>query len=1092
MFVLSRLSARRCAAPGGGGKALISSPFVPASRGSGYEGRRAAPFPRIIYGALLYTPTPARTMDHRNSQPRTLATILDLSRLVSSSLDLDVVLERILRAVHDLSAADIISVMMLDESGAFLRIVAAHGIAPAVVAETRLRVGEGIAGWVAQHETSVHVAGLAGDPRYVAFSTPPDATIFALPLRVRERTLGVLSLSRLGQATLFSPETVQMLEIFASHAAIAVDNAATVTSLRYAAARERVAGIVHQAARSAAGAVGAAREILADLGATLEDAACAIYLPGERGAFTLLAAAPAGSFDDAPHWHPADLSAQIVEARDSAGIELQIEVDLPVGPCGWVVVRRGHDHFWRRAERDLAAFAADQAALLLRNEQLVSQERQSRALSLTLSRLAVASNALVGQERLLDFILEQLAQFVAYDSTGVFLLHDDQYARMAAGRGFRQAGAGVVLYTGPGSLIWGVLQERRAISVPDVQLAPGWQPVPDADVIRAWIGAPLQVHGEIIGVLTIDKWTPEAFSEADVQLAQLFADHVAVAINSQRLIDDARIRARQLQVVHQASDGLRAIDEVRPMLDEVARLLHASFGHYQVYLCLVDGDELVLEAACGQVTDVEQLTHYRRYSVERGLTGWVVRHNQTVLANNVAADERYFANLQMEDTQAELVVPISYDGRVSGVIAVQSARQGVFAQSDVDFTEAVAGLAAMALERIRRDEELRAAQEQLARNERLRALGELASGVAHDFNNLLASILGHTQLLLAEQHGPVGVEELRVIEQAALDGAATVRRLQSFAQTSKAVPAEPVWLGEIVTESLALTRPHWRDGPQSRGVRIEVVREINTIPPFLGDGAALREVVMNLILNAVDAMPEGGTLGLSAELLRAELSPLGEPVAQLVVEDTGHGMSEEVRRRIFEPFFTTKGASGTGMGLAMAYGIIQRHQGLIGVESEPGRGTRFEILIPVRQASPPEGVTVTGAARAEPPLQVLVVDDDEGVRRVLARQIERLGHAVDEASSGEAALECLARRRYDLLCTDLGMPGMSGWELIATARSLYGHLATVLVTGWGNQIDLEDARARGVDAVIAKPFDILRLRQVIDAVRPRALKQLWR
>lgn len=1021
-------------------------------------------------------------MDDRATQPHTLATILDLSRLVSSSLDLDVVLNRILRAAHDLSDADIISVMLLDDSGEYLRIVAAHGIAPAVIASTRLRLGEGFAGWVAQHSAPVHAAGLANDPRYVPFSTPPDSAIFALPLRVRERTLGVLSLSRLGQIELFPPEAVQMLEIFASHAAIAIENAAAVASLRYAAARERIAGIVHRATGSAAGAAGAAREILADLGATLEDSACAVYVSDGAGGFALLAAAPAGCYENASGWRPADPSAEIVEARGQAGVELQ----AGIGPWGWLVVRPDREHFWRRAERDLAAFAAHQVALLLRDERLVSQERRSSALSQTLSRLAVASNALVGQERLLDFILEQLSQFVAYDSTSVFLFHDDQYARMVAGRGFRFATTDVVLYMGPGSLSWDILQGRRAISVPDVQLAPGWQRVPDADIIRSWIGAPLQVHGEVIGVLTIDKWTPGAFSEADVQLAQLFADHVASAINSQRLIDDAQTRARQLQVVHQASDGLRAIREQRPMLDEVARLLHVSFGHSYVSICLVDGDELVVEAACGHDGGAQALVSLRHDGVERGLAGWVARHNQTVLANNVAADERSLRHPPAGNTQAELVVPISYDGRVSGVISVQSARQGVFAQSDVYFTEAVAGLAGMALERIRRDEELRSAQEQLSRAERLRALGELASGVAHDFNNLLASILGHTQLLLAEQPDPASAEGLRVLERAALDGAATVRRLQSFAQTSKALPAEAVRLGGVVAESLAITRPQWRDRPQSRGVQIKVVREIAEIPPFAGDAAALREVVMNLVLNAVDAMPRGGVLRLRAELLSAELSPLGEQTARLVVEDTGVGMGEEVRRRAFEPFFTTKGATGTGMGLPMAYGIVQRHQGTIDVESEPGRGTRFEILLPARPAGAERGAMREADGEGRLRLRVRVVDDDEGVRRVIARQLGRIGHAVDEASSAEAALQLLARGSYDVLCTDLGMPGMSGWELVAAAKERQGQLAVVLVTGWGDQIDAAEARARGVDAVVAKPFEGARLRQVIDEVRPRA------
>jgi signal transduction histidine kinase/ActR/RegA family two-component response regulator len=1010
------------------------------------------------------------------TSPQTLATILDLSRLVSSSLDLDVVLERLIAAASELSGADIVSVMMPDDSGEHLRVVAALGVPAAKAAEVRFRLGEGVAGWVAVHGVPAHILCAKEDPRYVHFYTPPDACLFALPLRVRDRTLGVLCLSGVQQHALFPPETVQMVEIFASHAAIAIDNAAAVASLRYAAARERLVNLV-QGEITPSQVASTARQILAELGAILNDARCALYLPEGSGELRLLAHAP----DDIPapaSWRPDG-------PEEPLDCPLHVPVALPGAATGSLVIWPSHSHYWRRAERHLAAFAADQIALLMRNERLVRQEQRSRALSRTLSQLAAASNALVGQDSLLDFILEQLSQFLAYDSTGVFLFHDNQYARMVAGRGFRFNGLDVVLYMGPGSLTWDVLQQRRAIAIADVQLLPSWQPVPDADVIRSWIGAPLMVNDQIIGVLTIDKWTPDAFTTADVQMAELFADHVAVAINSQRLIRDAEARAVQLQVIHQASEELRAICEQGALLDEVARMLHGAFGYYQVYICLLHGDELEIAAARGRVDGADSFRTLRRYSASLGLTGWAATNGRTLLVNNVATDQRFFAHPQTPNAQAELVVPISHGERVLGVIAVQSAQSGAFGQSDVYLTEAVASLTAMSMERIRRDEELRSAQDQLARNERLRALGELASGVAHDFNNLLASILGHTQLLLADAPDPAIAEELRVIERAALDGAATVRRLQSFAQTSKALPTEPVLLSEVVAESLALTRPRWRDGPQTRGAQITVLREIAELPPVAGDGPALRELVMNLILNAVDAMPGGGTLRLRTSLLPADRSPLGELAAELLVADTGVGMTDEVRARIFEPFFTTKGAGGTGMGLAMVYGIVQRHHGAIDVQSEPGRGTAFRVFLPAR-APGAEAPAVAVVAPAAPPLQVLIVDDDDAVRRVLARHVARLGHAVAEASSGVEALSRLAQERYDLLCTDLGMPGMSGWDLIAAARRADETLATVLITGWGDQIDQETARANGADALIAKPFNTERIRQVFDELRPRA------
>ncbi|NTU78357.1 MAG: GAF domain-containing protein [Chloroflexales bacterium] len=880
-------------------------------------------------------------MQSLDQQAHSLATILDLSRLVCSSLDLDVVLDRIIDAVHDLSGADLISIMLVDEQGEYLHIVGSRGLAPEQVAAPAFRVGEGVAGWVAQHGVPVHSADLSGDKRYVPVYTPQAATLFALPLRVRERTLGVLNLARVAGGALFSSEIVQMVEIFASHAAIAIDNVSAATALK----------------------------------------------------------------------------------------------------------------------------------------RMVVQEQQSRALSRTLSQLAAACNALVGQEILLDFILEQLARFIAYDSSGVFLFHDNHYARMVAGHGFRQARAGVVLYMGPGSIMWEVCRQHQALCLPDVQEVAGWQEVPDSELVRAWIGAPLVVNDVVIGMLTIDKWSPAAFGDADVQVAQLFADHVAVAINNQRLLRDAQIRASQLQLLHQLSVRLGTMREVRPLLDEVARLLHTAFGYYQILVGTLDEGEIVPHAAYGTVNALSDLA-VQPYGAERGLTGYVVRTGETVLVNDVSRDARYIAHPQLAATAAELVAPIQRNGRVLGVIVIDSEQTGAFGQHDVSLVESIAAQTALALDHISHDEELRRTEERLAHSERLRALGELASGVAHDFNNLLASILGHTQLLLGQPHAPRLVEELRVIERAALDGAASVRRLQGFAQTNRSLPAEPVDLGEIIVESLAITRPRWRDGPQSRGVAIRVDRDLGAIPPFGGDGPALRDLVTNLVLNAIDAMPGGGTLRLRTLCLEATVSPLGQPTALLEVSDTGMGMSTEVQDHIFDPFFTTKGPQGTGMGLAMVYGIVQRHQGLISVASEPGSGTSFSIYLPAR---PP--ALSAAKPEIEPPateaLRILVVEDDEAVRRVLVRQIRRLGHSVAEAVSGEVAMEALASASFDLICTDLGMPGMSGWELINRARKLDDTIRTVLVTGWGEQIDPDEARARGADAVIAKPFDTQHLQQVI-------------
>lgn len=1015
-------------------------------------------------------------MDELEQRDASVATILDLSRLVCSSLELDVVFARMLTALRDLSGADVISIMLLDVERQELRIVASYGVPPELIEGYRFRLGEGIAGWAALHGQPVHTSTPGADARYLPVWAPRDATLLVLPLQVRERTLGVINLTRSSVKRLFSPATVQMVEIFASYAAIAIENAAAATALRYAATRERIGGLVLRAPQLIGVAGQVAGCILEELAASLEDARCRLYIPAGPG-YRLLASSNTESGVPSP-WHPTYPAEAQSELRSAEGCEIQLRLAPPARASGWLVVRmQRHCRYWHQAERDLIDLAADQIALLLANERLMGLEQQSRALSQTLSQLAAACNALVGQDQLLDFILEQLARFIAYDSCGVFLFHHNEYARMVAGRGFREAEVGVVIYNGPGSLTNEVCRQRQALYVADVQMHAGWQHVPDSQQIRAWIGTPLLVSDSVIGLLTIDKWTPEGFSEADVQVAQLFADHVAVAVNNQRLLRDAQERARQLQLLHQVSVRMSAFREVRPLLNEVASLLYNALGYYQVLIGLIEDDALVVQAAYGALTAADRWFFQRRFSLDVGLSGVVARSGQTLLVNDVRADPRYLALPELAETAAELIVAIKGERRILGVIVIESAQKGALSQHDLQLAEAIAGQTAMALEHIARQAELQRSEERLAYSERLRTLGELSSGVAHDFNNLLAGILGHTQLLLNEPLPAWVASDLRVIERAALDGAATVRRLQSFAQTSQALPTEAVDLNEVVSECLAITRPRWRDGPQSRGITISIQREQVSLPLITGDGPALRDLVTNLILNAIDALPAGGELGLRTGLLTASDGPLSEPAVLLEVSDSGVGMSPAVREQIFTPFFTTKGHHGTGMGLTMVFVIVQRHDGRIDVMSEPQQGTQVRVYLPVRVApssSPPAALAVTGAA-----YRILVVDDDETVRRVLLRLFTRLGHHTLEAQSGAEALQQLAKEPIAILCTDLGMPGMSGWELITQARKLVQGIGVILVTGWGGQLTLEEARARGANAIISKPFEARRLQQVL-------------
>jgi signal transduction histidine kinase/ActR/RegA family two-component response regulator len=378
------------------------------------------------------------------------------------------------------------------------------------------------------------------------------------------------------------------------------------------------------------------------------------------------------------------------------------------------------------------------------------------------------------------------------------------------------------------------------------------------------------------------------------------------------------------------------------------------------------------------------------------------------------------------------------------------------------------------------------AQSQLVQQERLRALGEMASGIAHDFNNALAPILGYSELLLhrPEQWGDQArvAEYLTLIKTGAQDAANIVRRLREFARSREADEAlQTVQLNTLIGEMVALTRPRWKDQALAQGRQIMIETDLGPVPGIAGNGADLREALTNLLFNAVDALPQGGTITLRT---RAD----GDQVL-LEVSDTGTGMPEEVRQRCLEPFFTTKGEHGTGLGLAMVYGIIQRHDGTLEIESAPGQGTTICLRFPARSEPlvPATRQSAVGPTRA---LHVLVVDDEERLRAVAVAYLTGDGHTVETAVDGVAGLARFLAGAFDLVITDQAMPGMTGDQLALAIKAASPTTPVIMMTGLGDLMEATGERPSGVDTVVSKPATLEELRralaEVSQAERPEA------
>ncbi len=423
-----------------------------------------------------------------------------------------------------------------------------------------------------------------------------------------------------------------------------------------------------------------------------------------------------------------------------------------------------------------------------------------------------------------------------------------------------------------------------------------------------------------------------------------------------------------------------------------------------------------------------------------------------------------------------LIVPLPLDdGPPSGLLMVAE-RPDAFPASEVNVVAGLASHLSSALrasllrERLQRSvDDLEKTRAQLLHSERLRVAGEMASGIAHDFNNVLGAIQGRAQLLRRQMTAGALDEvqltrSLEIIEQAARDGAETVRRLRQFGRPADSARLERVSIGLSLREAVEYTRTRWENEAQAAGRRIEVVQEIDPESWIEGRGTEVREVFTNLILNAIDALPDGGAI-------RVGCVSAG-PLVRVWVEDDGIGMPAEVRVRIFDPFFSTKGERGTGLGLSVVFGIVQRHGGTLDVQSQPGEGTRFEMTFPrVAQAEgTPEIASLPQAPAAG--LDVLIVDDEPAVRGLLSEILALLGHRVVERASAESALEFFEGRRFDLVLTDLGLPGMSGWDLARRLRAADPRVTIGFVTGWGEDVSQEKVEEAGGNGFIGKPFSI--------------------
>ncbi len=724
---------------------------------------------------------------------------------------------------------------------------------------------------------------------------------------------------------------------------------------------------------------------------------------------------------------------------------------------------------------DVTARTQAEAALAARTQQLEAIRNVTREITRALEL-----------PELLNLIIEHAARLVGAVSGAVYLWDDsEQCLRPGAWVGHGEWIRDVRFRLGEG-VAGTVAQRQRGLIVPDFRNSPyAHSTFLDLSRHTAVLAEPLSYDQRLVGTIALDRDDTFApFSDRDAGTLALFADQAAFAIENARVHAAARRRSAELEAILNANQSIQSSPDLDTRLREIVRHAAALSGAAAARILLLEPDTRCLRSRVGIGLEPDEefvIPLGESFSGQVAVTGVPLQ----------VADTRGDARLRLGQHAWEhglisyLGLPVKFLQQLLGVLVLNTTTARNYRPEEIALLMVFADQAGIAIENARLFAEvtksyqaLQTAQAESVRHEKLRALGQMSAGIAHDLNNTLATILGQAELLRLRAGDPDIQQSLTILEKAASDGAQVVRRLQDFGRQRRGRPLSSLALGPLVQETLEITRPRWKDEPQRKGSVIHVRTNLETVPPVLGYAPEIREALTNLIFNAVDAMPDGGTLSFSAAAAPADGHQESGPWVELVITDTGRGMPESVRLQIFDPFFTTKGVRGTGLGLSVVYSIMERHGGRVDVESVPGQGTTFRLRFQAarRPASSPPA---EAPARPVVPRRVLVVDDDPAVRMTLSTLLQTSGHVVSEAAGGAEALRLMASTGFELVITDLGMPEISGWELARAVKGTYPTVPVVLLTGWGEEISGESAEPGLVVRVLGKPVQLQQLLAVI-------------
>lgn len=767
--------------------------------------------------------------------------------------------------------------------------------------------------------------------------------------------------------------------------------------------------------------------------------------------------------------------------------EVNSEIAVPIkdkdgNVIGVIDVQSENLNAFSKEDIETISTIADQLSIMIENLELYKNLTYRIKEISTFYNISQELSGILNLEELLSRIIINLKPLVPFTSGGILIYNQNLNAlevkaylgpKLDEFKGMVEVGRGITGYC---------FKQKKPIIVNDVRKDSRY--IPGAPEILSEIAVPLFYQNEVIGVLNLESSRLNEYTEEHLRILNSFASLSAIAIRNAMLFEEIKKRAEEMRVLNEISSVSISTLDLRKLYKILSEKIMKIFNvdTYYLAICDIERDEVSFPVFLdrGKPLRVKPI----KISQTSGLTAWIIRNKKPIMFNDYEKERESLpvrAIIITKPAQSYIGVPIILKNKVLGVISIQSYKKNAFSSWHLDLLNTIANHIALSLENARlfKDvketlKKLKASQAKLVQTEKMRALGIVSAGIAHQFNNILSAILARAQLLSKRTNDPEFKRNLEIIEKASLGGAEIIRRLLGFSKTSEK-KVEIVNVKNSIEEAIELTEVKWRNEAEAMGKRIEMRKELGEGLFVKGNSSELREAIVNIILNSVDAIKKEGFIDISAYLS-------GKNVL-IGIRDNGIGIPPSQLDKVFDPFFTTKGISGTGLGLSYVYGVVKKFKGDIKIESKEGEGTTVLIKLPRVRKKIEEKEKFEKVEKI--PLKILVIEDEEHVIDLIEEILKINGHHVVLARSGVEGISKFEKENFDLVMTDLGLPGISGWEVAEKIRKINPDVRIGIITGWNIKGEIERIKNLNIDFVITKPFKIEDLLSVLSPIDRR-------